>query len=354
MFKMVKDLVWAFDAEWVPDPKAGRLLYGLAEDVPDEQVMQEMWKQGGATDENPTPYLKTVLCRMVSIAAVQRHRHKDGRVTLHLLSLPRNPGAEARSTGAGKTSETTGVSSEDAGRPWQGAGDPPEEAGGPSEDSGESSAEAGSPSEDTGMASEETAPEASSGEADLIERFLSALGDRKPQLVGYNSMGADVRILVQRAVVLGLRCPKFASRPNKPWEGVDYFARGGDFHLDLKDYATPGWGQGSPSLHELAVLSGIPGKMETSGDQVPAMWLEGRLEDIVAYNECDALTTYLVWLRMAHFAGHFTGEAYAREQEEVWQLLQREAGQKPHLARFAEVWVQLSGPKGSGAMPAAL
>ncbi|MEO5349222.1 MAG: 3'-5' exonuclease [Magnetococcus sp. YQC-3] len=277
MFKTVKNLVWAFDAEWIPDPKAGRLLYNLPASVTDEAVMHEMWQRGGATEENPTPYLKTVLCRVVSIVAVQRLLHKDGRVTLNLLTLPRDS---------------------------QRDGD---------------------------------------HEASIINTFLDAMGDRQPQLVGYNSLGADLRILVQRAIVLGLRSPKFAFRPNKPWEGVDYFARGGESHLDLKEYATPGWGSGSPSLHEMAVLSGIPGKLDTKGDQVAQMWLAGQLDEIIAYNECDALTTYLLWLRMAHFAGHFSSEAYAVEQERVWQLLQQEVAQKPHLARFSEAWRQLAG-----------
>ncbi|MEO5339778.1 MAG: 3'-5' exonuclease [Magnetococcus sp. MYC-9] len=279
MFKTVKNLLWAFDSEWVPDPRAGRLLYGLGEDLPDAEVIQEMWQRGGATADNPTPYLKTVLCRVVSIVVVQRFAHKDGRVTLNLLTLPRGP---TRAT-------------------------------------------------DT--------------EASIIGTFLEAMGERQPQLVGYNSLAADLRILVQRAIVSGLRCPRFAFRPNKPWEGVDYFARGGESHLDLKEYATPGWGSGSPSLHELAVLSGIPGKLDTCGDQVAQLWLDGRLEEIIAYNECDALTTYLLWLRMAHFAGHFSSEAYGVEQERVWQLLQQESVSKPHLLRFSTAWQQLAGDK---------
>ncbi|MBF0097450.1 MAG: 3'-5' exonuclease [Magnetococcales bacterium] len=281
MFKTVKNLVWAFDAEWIPDPKAGRLLYDIPGDVPDAEVMQEMWRRGGATEENPTPYLKTVLCRVVSIVVVQRSLHKDGRVTLNLLPLPKGQAVSIH---------------------------------------------------------QET-------EANIVGTFLEAMGERQPQLVGYNSLGADLRILVQRAITMGLRCPRFAFRPNKPWEGVDYFARGGESHLDLKDYATPGWGSGSPSLHELAVLSGIPGKLDTQGDQVPLMWLEGKLEEIIAYNECDALTTYLVWLRMSHFAGHFSSEEYLLEQERVWQLLEQEAGNKPHLARFSAAWQQLAGDR---------
>lgn len=275
MFKTVKNLVWAFDAEWVPNPRSGRLLYDLPAEMADAEVMAEMWQQGGATEEDPTPYLKTVQCRLVSIAAVQRHAQKDGLVTLRLLSLPRDPA-------------------------------------------------------DTSV-----------GEAEIVGTFLGALGDRQPQLVGYNSLAADIRIMTQRAICLGLRIPKFAKRPNKPWEGVDYFARSGDWHVDLKDYATPGWGHGSPSLHEMAVLSGIPGKMEVDGQQVPKMWLEGRLDDIVAYNEFDALTTYLVWLRMARFAGHFTDSGYDLEQERVEGLIQAESEKKPHLLKYLDAWQRL-------------
>ena len=74
MFKSVKNRVWAFDAEWIPDPLAGRLLYKLSAEMSDREVVEVMWKKGGATEEDPTPYLKTVLCRIVSVAAVERHR----------------------------------------------------------------------------------------------------------------------------------------------------------------------------------------------------------------------------------------------------------------------------------------
>ena len=78
MFKTVKNRVWAFDAEWIPDPVAGRMLYKLPEDVPDKDVFEVMWEKGGATEEDPTPYLKTVLCRIVSIAAKGRSRSRSG------------------------------------------------------------------------------------------------------------------------------------------------------------------------------------------------------------------------------------------------------------------------------------
>ncbi|MBF0437320.1 MAG: hypothetical protein HQL77_18420 [Magnetococcales bacterium] len=278
MFRTIKNLVWAFDAEWVPDPKAGRLLYDLSGDRDNRQVMEEMWQRNGATEDDPTPYLKTVMCRLVSISVVQRQVHKDGRILLRLLTLPKMDGA-----GSADTSERH-----------------------------------------------------------IIDTFLGALGDRQPQLVGFNSLAADLRILVQRGIIHGLHLPGFARRPNKPWEGVDYFVKGGESHIDLKDHAAPGWGPGTPSLHELAVLSGIPGKMETHGDEVPKLWLEGRLEDIIAYNEFDALTTYLIWLRMAHFVGLFDTAHYEQEQKLVRDLIQHEAEAKPHLLRYVDEWDRLS------------
>ena len=66
MFKTVKNRVWAFDAEWIPDPAAGRLLYDLPDEAPDVDVLRHMWRQGGATDEDPTPYLKTVVCSRIA------------------------------------------------------------------------------------------------------------------------------------------------------------------------------------------------------------------------------------------------------------------------------------------------
>ena len=278
MLKNVKHRVWAFDLEWVPDPLAGRLVYSLPEELTDPaEVMAEMWARGGATEEDPTPFLKTTVCRVVSVAALERRELADGSVKLNLLSLPRDPSSD-------------------------------EEA----------------------------------SEAHVVGTFLDALGRNRPQLVGFNSLQSDLKILIQRGIILGLAAPGFCERPDKPWEGIDYFASGSDWNVDLKDIVG-GWGLASPSLHELAVQCGVPGKMGVYGNDVAPMWLDGKLDRIVQYNECDALTTYLVWLRTAHFAGHFDTAAYAREQQLVADLLQMEIarGGRHHLEEYLEAWNEL-------------
>jgi len=279
MFKRVANEVWVFDAEWVPDPVAGRLLYNLPAHMPDWDVVQEMWGRNGATVEHPRPYLKTILCRVVSIAIVIRRVLKDMSVRLQLVSLPADP-----------------------------------------------------------------EPDHAWDEARILSRFLTQLGQRQPQIVGFNSKAADLNIFLQRGLVHGLRAPDFCRRPAKPWEGVDYFARTEDWHIDLLDVISSR-GNTMPSLHQLALLSGIPGKMDLEGEQVADLWRDGERQRILHYNECDALTTYLLWLRMAHFAGFFTTEAYEEEQTRVRALIAEKA-QNPrhaHLRAYQATWDHLQG-----------
>jgi len=180
-------------------------------------------------------------------------------------------------------------------------------------------------------------------EKSLLSSFFTAIGRTKPQLVGFNSGGSDLKILVQRGIALGVSAPGFGQRPNKPWEGYDYWAaHGSDGHIDLADIVG-GWGKAMPSLHEIAILSGIPGKLGVSGDEVAPMYLAGDIAGIVAYNECDALTTYLLWLRVAHFGGFYASDQYLEEQRRVVKLLTSLSRDKPQLKKFTEEWQRLGG-----------
>jgi predicted PolB exonuclease-like 3'-5' exonuclease len=276
MFKSVERLVCAFDLEWVPDPNAGRRVYDLPANTPDAEVFEAMWQAGGASAEKPRPYLKTVLCRVVSVAAVIREQRGNGQVSLRLTTLPKNL--------------------------------------------------------DLPMA-----------EKELISTFLGYVGKRKPQLVGFNSHTSDLPILLQRGIAAGVSAGDFCQRPNKPWEGIDYFARHTEAHVDLKAIVS-GWGIGTPSLHEFAAAMGIPGKMGTDGSTVVDLWVEGDIRGIVEYNQFDALTTYLVWLRTALFAGFFSQEQYLMEEDRVRTLItDRIADGDSHLTRYLDKWTSLQG-----------
>ena len=98
----------------------------------------------------------------------------------------------------------------------------------------------------------------------------------------------------------------------------------------------------TPSLHEAASLCGIPGKVDVSGDSVAEMWLQGRLKEIVDYNEFDAFTTHLLWARMARFADLLSQQEYEHEHKLVRDLLEGEiASGRGHLERFVAEWDRL-------------
>ena len=284
MIKNIPDEVWAFDCEWVPDLQAGRLIHGLPDELPSQEVLRVMWDEAGATSENPTPFLRTLVCRVVSIATVIRRTLKNGEVQLFLQALPENP------------------------------------------------------------------DDAAQDEPYILRRFLQdGVAARNPQLVGFNSRNADLRILTQRAIVNGLSLRSLCDRLDaKPWESAD---------VDLMEMVS-GFGKTyAVSLSEIATLSGIPGKLDIKGEQVCGLWYSGHRREIVQYNCFDALTTYLVWLRMAFFSGRFTEDAYRVEQQRVKGLLD-ERLQKPEnafLRKYLDAWRELktrTGQLSDGVFPA--
>jgi predicted PolB exonuclease-like 3'-5' exonuclease len=282
MLKKLADSVFSFDVEWIPDPKSAEILHDLPPAPgPGEEAahsFEALWasarKEGDAPDSQP--YLKTILCRIVSLAGILREQAPGGKPSLKLISLPLDPSDPLKSD-----------------------------------------------------------------EKTILTSFMKSVGRRKPQLVGYNSAQSDVPILVQRAIVHGLPGFGFSDRPAKPWEGVDYFdARNSDYNLDLADAV--GQFRDRPTLHQAATLSGIPGKLEVSGASVSQMWLDGKLAEIVEYNECDAFTTHLLWARVAHFSGLLSTEQYQAEQKLVRELLEYEISQnRTHLQRFVKEWDRL-------------
>ena len=273
------DEVWAFDCEWIPDVRAGRLVYGLPDDCPDDEVMRVMWKEGGATEENPQPFLKTIYSRLVSIVALIRRRCRDGQVKLFLQALPEDP-------------------------------------------------------DDPAM-----------DERYILRRFLNeGVAVRNPQLVGFNSRNADLRILLQRSFVNGLSEPELLKRMDrKPWENSD---------VDLMD-TLAGFGRSyGCSLNDVARLSGIPGKLDMTGYDVCRAWYGGRRGEVVEYNCFDSLTTYLVWLRLMFFAGRLSDDEHKLEQDRVREFLKSEIAKgKEFLQTYLSAWDDLQ-KRAAGHFPA--
>ena len=270
----IHELCLYYDLEWVPDAAGAKRLFDLPEETTEIEAMEALWKHASQYDEekNPRPFLKYMFSRVVSIAFLSRKAvYRDGELSVE-FSLNSLPKLP--------------------------------------------------------LDSDEV------DEAAIIERFLYIIGDRRPQLVGYNSAESDLQVLIQRGMINEVSAPAFCKRPDKPWEGPDYFdSRNSEAHLDLLKRFSGG--AMTPRLDELAKMCGFPGKIDVRGDQVTDLWLARDLTKIVEYNQIDTLNTYLVWLRMVYFAGKLSEEEYFLEQEHFREFLESET-QKPEKAFVAE------------------
>lgn len=276
----IHELALFFDLEWVPDAAGAKRLFDLPDDTSELDAMQALWEHSPQynVETNPRPFLKYMFSRVVSIAFLSRKSSfNSDRDRVIEFSLNSLPRLP--------------LESDDV------------------------------------------------DEAAIIDRFLYFVGERRPQLVGFNSAESDLQVLIQRGIIKEITAPAFNQRPNKPWEGPDYFdSRNSEAHLDLlKKFS--GYGM-SPRLDELAKLCGFPGKIDVRGDQVTDLWLAHDLTKIVEYNQIDTLNTYLVWLRLVYFVGLIKEEDYINEQEQFREFLESETEkpEKAFLADFLAKW----------------
>ncbi len=272
------ELILFFDLEWVPDAAGAVRLFDLPPETTEIEGMERLWQDAKDydADTNRRPFVKYLYSRVVSIAFLSRRAvFRDGNRHIEF-----------------------------------------------------------------GLHSLPKLPleEDRSNEAEIIERFLYMIGERSPQLVGFNSLESDLQVLIQRGLVNEVRAEKFSVRPNKPWEGRDYFDRYGEAHLDLSKLLSSG--AMKPTLNALTRLCGFPGKIDVDGRQVADLWLDGKLKEIVEYNQIDALNTYLLWLRVVNFTGLLSEEQYVVEQEQFREFLtlHAELPEGEHVNKFLDLW----------------
>jgi predicted PolB exonuclease-like 3'-5' exonuclease len=161
----VPELVLFFDLEWVPDARGAMRLFDLPEETTEIEAMQRLWEHSPKFDPetNPRPFLKYMFSRVVSIAFLSRKVvFREGERHLE-YSLNSLPKLP--------------IEEDDVDEPA------------------------------------------------IIERFLYIVGNKCPQLVGYNSAESDLQVLIQRGMISEVHAPAFCKRPNKPWDGWDYVSK---------------------------------------------------------------------------------------------------------------------------------
>lgn len=173
----------------------------------------------------------------------------------------------------------------------------------------------------------------------MVELFWKGLEHYvQAALVTFNGRGFDVPLLTLSAFRFGLSAPRYFDDPDKFGFRYRYSPK----HLDLMDWITEfGATRLKGGLNLLAKMLGKPGKMDTRGDQVAALFEQGKLQEINDYCLHDVLDTYFVFLRTRVLAGRITLEEEQVIVAETRTWLEARAETLPALRHYLEnfgVW----------------
>ena len=150
------------------------------------------------------------------------------------------------------------------------------------------------------------------------------------QLVTFNGRGFDLPLLELAAFRYGVVAREHFQLTRKRVAG---------WHLDLMEWMTNfGASRMNGGLDLLSKLLGKPGKLEVRGDQVYAMFLEGKLQDINDYCAFDTLDTYFVLLRTRVLTGELTLEEEHRAVLRAREWLQTQVATMPALQTYLDNW----------------
>jgi 3'-5' exonuclease len=122
-------------------------------------------------------------------------------------------------------------------------------------------------------------------EADVLRALFNAFHQHtRVQFVGHYVGGFDLRFILCRAVVLGVKIPQCIPRDPKPWDGKIF------------DTMTAWAGaKGTISMDNLCRALGIEGKGDFDGSQVAQAWADGLHQQIADYCCDDVIRTRDIW-----------------------------------------------------------
>lgn len=150
-------------------------------------------------------------------------------------------------------------------------------------------------------------------EPTALQQFFETLGSHHPVLTGWNTSGFDLPVILTRALVHRTDVGDFY-KYGLPYNG--YLKRYADRdHRDLMDLQSFYRATQPLSLNEMALLLGVPGKLDTAGNQVSALYVADDLQRIHDYCQHDVLTTAWVYRFIAEHRGWWTADQAIKFEE---------------------------------------
>lgn len=168
-----------------------------------------------------------------------------------------------------------------------------------------------------------------------------------PTLVSFNGKGFDIPMLEHMAFRYGISIPKWMVQ-TAVGNRITFGGGSGNarnrfnttHHIDVMEQIS-NYHPFCGGMNLAAKSIGYPGKMETNGQEVQAMFDQKRFQDIHDYCRCDVLDTYFLFLRLLTISGRIQNESelvtLARER------IEQEASERPIYNQYLEAWSRRRG-----------
>ncbi|MFV0431675.1 MAG: 3'-5' exonuclease [Alphaproteobacteria bacterium] len=177
---------------------------------------------------------------------------------------------------------------------------------------------------------------AQSSEEELIRGFFNWCEKYKPRFVSFNGRTFDLPVLRYRAMMYGVSAPWFYQMGDK-WK--NYLQRySTDWHADLLELLSDFGASARIRLNEICALLALPGKLDTDGGDVQALYNAGKIEEIRDYCETDVLNTWLVYLHLMKHRGNLDPVAFDMAVEQTVEFLTTQGKSKAHFQEFLDAW----------------
>ncbi len=137
-------------------------------------------------------------------------------------------------------------------------------------------------------------------EAEALKKFGAEIDD-DTMLVTWSGRRFDIPVILYRSLKYGIPCAWHFRR--------DFDKRFGlTGHVDLQDHMMFFGAADKLKLDHAAALIGLPGKLDTVGADVAALWARNRFQAVGTYCVTDVVQTVVLFIRWAHLRGLATAE----------------------------------------------
>ena len=148
----------------------------------------------------------------------------------------------------------------------------------------------------------------------LTSLFDTLLTYKDFGLIHHNGRGFDLPLITYRSMKHGMQMPLRLNH-------YDIRYRFSKSNVDLMDEFSNYGASSYPKLKHLGYLIDVPFKQTAEGNEVLAMYRDGKLDEIEHYCYEDVMATYIVWLRMKYTTGEIAEDIFNNLNERALSKL---------------------------------